>query len=89
MRYDIYLRIVFGFAVKDEHLQKLEREIEFISNDLKKLNQIIDVTSTLKCPHQALEDNCKELQRDLQRQLNDRQTNDPQLSILDLTLHST
>lgn len=76
-------------AVKDEHLQKLEREIDFLSNDLKKLHQIADVANTLRCPHQSLDEGIKELTRDLQRQLTDRQTNDPQLSILDLSLHSS
>lgn len=42
---------------------------------------------TIRCPHHALEDNIKELQRDIQRQLNDRQTNDIQLCMMELTMN--
>lgn len=40
-----------------------------------------------RCPHQALEENVKELQKDLQRQLIDRQSNDSQLCVLELAVN--
>lgn len=39
-----------------------------------------------RCPHHALEENVKELQKELQRQLFDRQSNDSQLCVLELAV---
>lgn len=42
-----------------------------------------------RCNHLSLEDSIKDLQRDVQKQLSDRQTNDSQLNLLELTLNTT
>lgn len=42
-----------------------------------------------RCPHQHLEENMRELQKDLQRQLNDRQSNDSQLCVLELAVNQS
>lgn len=42
----------------------------------------------LRIPHQILEESMRELQKDVQRQLSERQANDTQLSILEFNLFS-
>lgn len=64
-------------------------EIENLAEDCNKLQQITDITTTLKCPHQYLEDVIRELHRDVQRQLSERQTNDAQLNMLELAVNSS
>lgn len=44
---------------------------------------------TYRSPHQMLEENIRELHKELQRQLNDRQTNDSQLCVLELAVNQT
>lgn len=53
------------------------------------LNRLIDNNFSIshRCPHQTLEENVKELQKDLQRQLFDRQSNDSQLCVLELAVN--
>lgn len=63
-------------------------EIENLAEDCNKLQQIADITASLKYPHQYLEDVIRELLRDVQRQLSERQTNDTQLNMLDLLVNS-
>lgn len=65
------------------------REIEQLSEDCAKLQQISELTISLKCPHQSLEEAIRELQRELQRQLTERQSNDSQLSMLEFTLNTS
>jgi len=61
------------------------KEIEHLSDDCNKLQQIAELASTLRCPHQILEETIRDLQREIQRQLTERQTNDTQLlSVIDL-----
>uniref|UniRef100_A0A336LAB1 CSON006212 protein n=1 Tax=Culicoides sonorensis TaxID=179676 RepID=A0A336LAB1_CULSO len=64
------------------------KEIEQLTEDCNKLQQISELTVSLRCQHQVLEDTIRDLQREIQRQLNDRQSNDSQLSQLELTLNS-
>ncbi|XP_033149839.1 rho guanine nucleotide exchange factor 17 isoform X2 [Drosophila busckii] len=73
---------------KDENVKRIVSEIESLLEDCGKLQQISDITATLKYPHQYLEDVIRELHRDIQRQLADRQTNDAQLNVLELTVSS-
>ncbi|XP_037942979.1 uncharacterized protein LOC119675833 isoform X2 [Teleopsis dalmanni] len=73
---------------KDENLKRIMNEIENLAEDCNKLQQIMDITITLKHPHQYLEDVIRELHRDLQRQLSERQTNDAQLNMLELAVNS-
>lgn len=61
-------------------------EIENLSEDFTKLQQIADVASSLKCQHQPLEEIIKELQRDVQRQLAERKSTDSPLNFLELTM---
>lgn len=46
----------------------------------------LDVRSMYRCAHQTLEENARDLHKDLQRQLSERQTDDTQLCILELSL---
>ncbi|XP_065721490.2 rho guanine nucleotide exchange factor 17 isoform X2 [Drosophila suzukii] len=73
---------------KDENIKRIVSEIETLAEDCNKLQQITDITVTLKYPHQYLEDVIRELHRDVQRQLSERQTNDTQLNMLELTVSS-
>ncbi|XP_050336457.1 uncharacterized protein LOC126763199 [Bactrocera neohumeralis] len=73
---------------KDENVKRIMNEIENLAEDCNKLQQIADVTASLKYPHQYLEDVIRELLRDVQRQLSERQTNDTQLNMLDLLVNS-
>lgn len=63
-------------------------EIENLAEDCNKLQQIANITASLKYPHQYLEDVIRELLRDVQRQLSERQTNDTQLNMVDLLVNS-
>ncbi|KAH8399046.1 hypothetical protein KR215_001287, partial [Drosophila sulfurigaster] len=73
---------------KDENIKRIVSEIENLAEDCNKLQQITDITASLKSPHQYLEDVIRELHRDIQRQLSERQTNDTQLNMLELTVSS-
>ncbi|XP_054081829.1 uncharacterized protein Arhgef17_1 isoform X3 [Zeugodacus cucurbitae] len=73
---------------KDENVKRIMNEIENLAEDCNKLQQIADITASLKYPHQYLEDVIRELLRDVQRQLSERQTNDTQLNMLDLLVNS-
>jgi Rho guanine nucleotide exchange factor 17 len=64
------------------------KEIEHLSEDCNKLQEISDLTSTLRCPHQMLEDSIRDLQSTVQRQLVERQANDSQLNVLELNLNA-
>ncbi|XP_055604092.1 uncharacterized protein LOC129752331 [Uranotaenia lowii] len=74
---------------KDENVRRIMREIENLSEDSTKLLQISELAASLRCPHQLLEEAIRDLQREVQRQLSERQTNDAQLNILELTLNSS
>lgn len=63
------------------------KEIETLSVDSNKLQQMLDIASTLRCQHQLLEESLRELQQTVQRQLTDRQSNDSQLNVLDLNVN--
>ncbi|KFB51819.1 AGAP003854-PA-like protein [Anopheles sinensis] len=65
------------------------KEIEHLTEDSGKLIQISDLTASLRCPHASLEEAIRELQRDIQRQLAERQTNDAQLNVLELTWNTS
>ncbi|XP_073831491.1 rho guanine nucleotide exchange factor 17 isoform X2 [Musca autumnalis] len=73
---------------KDENIKRIMTEIENLAEDCNKLQQISEITSSLKMPHQYLEDVIRELHRDAQRQLSERQTNDAQLNMLELAVNS-
>ncbi|XP_044314770.1 uncharacterized protein LOC108041272 isoform X2 [Drosophila rhopaloa] len=73
---------------KDENIKRIVSEIETLADDCAKLQQITDITTSLKYPHQYLEDVIRDLQREVQRQLSERQTNDTQLNMLELTVSS-
>lgn len=46
------------------------------------------LSSIPRCHHQMLEETVKDLQKDVQRQLSDKQTSESQLSLLELTLNT-
>ncbi|KAJ6636760.1 Rho guanine nucleotide exchange factor 17 [Pseudolycoriella hygida] len=71
---------------KDENVEKVRKEIDNLSKDLTKLGQIMDIASSLRIPNHQLEEIVRDLQKEVQRQLSDRQSNDTQLNILELAL---
>ncbi|XP_053961835.1 uncharacterized protein LOC128865531 isoform X2 [Anastrepha ludens] len=73
---------------KDENVKRIMLEIESLAEDCNKLQNIASITTSLKYPHQYLEDVIRELLRDVQRQLSERQTNDTQLNMLELLVNS-
>jgi predicted transcriptional regulator len=64
------------------------KEIEHLTEDCNKLQQMSELATSLRSQHQVLEDAIRDLQRDIQRQLTERQSNDTQLSLMELTLNS-
>lgn len=72
---------------KDENIRRMINEIENLTEDSNKLQQILDLVSTLRCPHQTLEESIRDLQLNIQRQLSERQSNDSQLNILELNVN--
>lgn len=78
----------FYFTAKDENIRRIMKEIEHLSEDSSKLQQLLDMSSTLRCPHQILEESIRDLQLTVQRQLVERQSNDSQLNILELNLNA-
>ncbi|XP_040160849.1 uncharacterized protein LOC120898711 isoform X1 [Anopheles arabiensis] len=74
---------------KDENVRRIMKEIEHLTEDSSKLIQISDLTASLRCPHGSLEEAIRELQREIQRQLAERQTNDAQLNVLELTWNTS
>lgn len=63
------------------------KEIETLSLDSNKLQQMLEIASTLRCQHQLLEESLRELQQSVQRQLIDRKSNDSQLNVLELNVN--
>lgn len=76
------------YTAKDENIKRIVSEIENLSEDSNKLQQISEITASIKYPHQYLEDVIRELHREIQRQLSERQTNDTPLNVLELTVSS-
>ena len=75
------------FIAKDENIRRMINEIENLTEDSNKLQQILDLVSTLRCPHQSLEESIRDLQLNIQRQLLERQSNDSQLNVLELNVN--
>lgn len=63
------------------------KEIETLSVDCNKLQQMLDISASLRCPHQMLEESIRELQQTVHRQLVDKQANDSQLNVLELNVN--
>ncbi|XP_053670589.1 uncharacterized protein LOC128720910 [Anopheles nili] len=74
---------------KDENVRRIMKEIEHLTEDSGKLIQMSDIAASLRCPHAPLEEAVRELQREIQRQLAERQTNDAQLNVLELTWNTS
>ncbi|XP_053694272.1 uncharacterized protein LOC128742086 [Sabethes cyaneus] len=74
---------------KDENVRRIMKEIGHLSGDSAKLSQMSELAASLRSPHQSLEEAIRDLQREVQRQLAERQTNDAQLNVLELTLNSS
>lgn len=83
--------LIFSFSsptAKDENVRRMMKEIEHLSEDSSKLQQILDLSANLRCPHMTLEDSIRDLQVNVQRQLVERQANDSQLNVLELNLNA-
>jgi hypothetical protein len=77
----------FHFSAKDENVRRIMKEIEYLNEDSSKLQQMLDIASNLRTPHQTLEESIRDLQINVQRQLAERQVNDSQLSVLELNVN--
>lgn len=64
------------------------REMEKLTEDAATLTQINELTSTLHCPHNSLEEIVKEMLANINKQLSERQNSDSQLSYLELMLNT-
>jgi cytochrome c-type biogenesis protein CcmH/NrfF len=88
----IFVELTIFFSslspAKDENVRRIMKEIEHLSEDSSKLQQILDLASNLRCPHSNLEDSIRDLQANVQRQLVERQANDSQLNVLELNLNA-
>uniref|UniRef100_A0A1L8DLE6 Putative guanine nucleotide exchange factor n=1 Tax=Nyssomyia neivai TaxID=330878 RepID=A0A1L8DLE6_9DIPT len=71
---------------KDDNSRKSIKEIEYLMEDSKKIQQILAAVTTLRCPHQHLEEAARELEKDLEKQLSEKQLNDGQLSVVEFTV---
>lgn len=71
-------------TAKDENVRRIMKEIENLSEDSSKLQQMLDIAANLRYPHQSVDDAIRELQGNVQRQLAERQANDTQLNVLEL-----
>lgn len=74
---------------KDENLKQMMVEIENLSGDLNTLNQINELSWSLHCNHNQLDDLIKEMLSTLNKQLTEQQNSDSQLSCLELTLNTS
>jgi len=63
------------------------KEIEHLIEDSNKLQQILEISTNLRCQHQILEESIRDLQLNVQRQLSERQANDSQLNVLELNVN--
>lgn len=98
--YSFYLSIIYDIKslkikllidfilAKDENVRRIMKEIEHLSEDCSKLQQLLELSSSLRCPHQTLEESIRDLQVNVQRQLVERQANDSQLNVLELNLNA-
>lgn len=64
------------------------KEIEALSEDNSKLQQMLEIASALRSPHQMLEEFIRDSQINIQRQLTERQASDAQLNVLELNLNA-
>lgn len=70
---------------KDESVRKIMSEIDQLVDDCNKIQQISKIVSSLRYPHQHLEETLKDLHRDIDSQLKDLKSQDNQLNMLELT----
>lgn len=91
-KYKLMMRIPIDdleiVKTKDENLKRMMREMEKLTEDAATLTQINELTSTLHCPHNSLEEIVKEMLANVNKQLSDRQNSDSQLSYLELMLNT-
>lgn len=74
---------------KDENLKQMMVEIENLSGDIGILNQINELSWSLHCNHNQLDDLIRDMLASLNKQLMEQQNSDSQLSCLDLTLNTS
>lgn len=83
-----FSEIFFFVSVKDENLRRMMREMEYLTEDVNTLSQMVDLVATLHCPHGQIEENIREMLSALNKQLNDRHVSESQLSYLELALNT-
>jgi hypothetical protein len=74
---------------KDENLRQIMTEIENLSGDVGILNKINELSWSLHCNHNQLDDLIRDMLTSLNKQLLEQQNSDSQLSCLDLTLNTS
>lgn len=75
-------------TAKDENLRRIMKEIQALSEDNNKLQQMLEIASSLRSPHQVLEEYIKDSQANIQKQLTERQASNAQLNVLELIFNS-
>lgn len=76
---------ISNISAKDESVRKIMSEIDQLVDDCNKIQQISKIVSSLRYPHQHLEETLKDLHRDIDSQLKDLKSQDNQLNMLELT----
>ncbi|XP_056646347.1 rho guanine nucleotide exchange factor 17 [Diorhabda sublineata] len=71
---------------KDDNLRQIMIEVDNLTEDISILNQINELTWSLHYNHTHLDEVVKEMLASLNKQLNEQQNSDSQLSRLDLTI---
>ncbi|XP_017768074.1 PREDICTED: rho guanine nucleotide exchange factor 17 isoform X2 [Nicrophorus vespilloides] len=73
---------------RDENLKQVMVEMENLTEDIAVMNQINELTWTLHCSHGPMDEVIRDMLANLNEQLLKQQTNDTQLSCLDLTINA-
>ncbi|XP_076331534.1 uncharacterized protein LOC143236821 isoform X2 [Tachypleus tridentatus] len=72
----------------DTNIKKAMKEIENLEEDISLLGRINELVGKLKCQHQILDEAVEEVLNAVSKQLIDKQTTDPQLLSVQLTVTS-
>lgn len=77
-----------SIPVKDENVKKALKEIEYLTEDVNTLSQMIDLVVALHCPRGQIEDNLRDMLTAVNKQLTEKHVSESQLSYLELTLNT-
>ena len=69
-------------------MKQTRRELERLNDDLSALNQMTELTSTLHTGHGSLDEALREMTSLIQSQILERQSQESQLSCLQMTINT-